>query len=61
MRRTVQRGNRAGVDHVDSIRHAAVLRDYFGKEYLEIYADVKQAEFDAFMGDILERELEWYL
>ena len=46
---------------LESIRNATVLREYFGAEYLQIYADVKQAEFDAFMGDILARELEWYL
>lgn len=46
---------------LDAIRNARVLEDYFGSEYLQIYAEVKQAEFDAFMGDIFQREYDWYL
>jgi glutamine synthetase len=43
------------------IRQAEVLPDYLGQDYLQIYADVKQAEFDAFMAAIHAREYEWYL
>ncbi|MDJ0777283.1 MAG: glutamine synthetase family protein [Gammaproteobacteria bacterium] len=46
---------------LDSLRAAEILGDYLGEDYLRIYADVKQAEFDAFMGDILPREYDWYL
>ncbi len=46
---------------LDSLRGAKVLGDYLGEDYLGIYADVKQAEFDAFMADILPREYDWYL
>ena len=46
---------------LDSIRQASILPNYLGAEYLQIYADVKQAEFDAFMDEILTREYAWYL
>lgn len=44
-----------------AIRKAEVLPRYLGEEYLQIYADVKQAEFEAFMSAIHPREYEWYL
>ena len=44
-----------------ALRGARVLPDYLGAEYLQIYADVKAAEFDAFMEAIHEREYAWYL
>lgn len=43
------------------IREAEILNDYLGADYLQLYADVKQSEFDAFMGDIFTREYDWYL
>jgi glutamine synthetase len=43
------------------IRSASVLSNYLGTDYLQIYADVKQAEFDAFMAEIHPREFQWYL
>lgn len=43
------------------IRQATVLPVYLGDDYLQIYADVKQAEFDSFMATIHAREYEWYL
>ncbi len=46
---------------LESIRSASVLSNYLGADYLQIYADVKQAEFDAFMAEIHPREFEWYL
>ena len=46
---------------LESMQQAVVLPDYLGSEYLEIYAQVKQAEYDAFMADIFEREYQWYL
>ena len=46
---------------LDAIRAAQILPDYLGGDYLQIYADVKQAEFEAFMETIHAREYEWYL
>lgn len=44
-----------------ALRAAQFLPAYFGRDYLDIYADVKQAEFDAFMREIHPREYDWYL
>ena len=44
-----------------AIRQSTVLPEYMGNDYLQIYADVKQAEFYAFMEAIHPREYEWYL
>ncbi len=46
---------------LQALRDAELLADYFGSDYLNIYADVKQAEFDAFTESIFSREYEWYL
>jgi glutamine synthetase len=46
---------------LDAMRHATILENYLGRDYLDIYAAVKQAEFDAFMEDIHPREFAWYL
>ena len=46
---------------LESIRAATLLPDHFDQEHLQIYADVKQAEYDSFMDGILPREYEWYL
>jgi glutamine synthetase len=40
---------------------AEILPGYLGADYPKIYAEVKQAEFDAFMGDAFTREFDWYL
>ena len=46
---------------LESIRDAEILPRYLGADYLQIYAGVKQAEFDAFMSAIHPREFNWYL
>lgn len=46
---------------LDALRAATVLPEYLGKDYLQLYAEVKQAEFDAFMQAVSPREFEWYL
>jgi glutamine synthetase len=48
-------------DALDRIQQASILPDYFGADYLQIYHQVKQAEFDAFMEGIHAREYAWYL
>ncbi|NIM27761.1 MAG: glutamine synthetase [Gammaproteobacteria bacterium] len=40
---------------------AEILPGYLGAEYPRIYAEVKQAEFDAFMEEAFSREYDWYL
>ena len=46
---------------LDRIQQASILPQYFGADYLQIYHQVKQAEFDAFMETIHAREYAWYL
>lgn len=42
-------------------RRASILPEYLDRDYLQIYTDVKQAEFETFMDAIYPREYEWYL
>ncbi|MCB2127994.1 MAG: glutamine synthetase [Rhodobacteraceae bacterium] len=46
---------------LDAMRGATLLPAYLGADYLKIYAEVKEAEFQAFMSEISAREYEWYL
>lgn len=46
---------------LDAIRRAKILPGYLGQDYCSIYADVKQAEFDAFMQAVSRQEYDWYL
>ncbi len=48
-------------DALAAWRAATILPAYFGKDYIEMYAAVKQAEFDAFMATISAQEFGWYL
>lgn len=48
-------------DAIRAIENAKILPDYLGADYPKIYAQVKQAEFDAFMDETFPREFEWYL
>lgn len=48
-------------DAFRAMASAEILPGYLGADYPKIYAEVKQAEFDAFMGDAFTREFDWYL
>lgn len=48
-------------DAFRAMADAAILPEYLGAEYPRIYAQVKQAEFDAFMEQAFSREFDWYL
>ncbi|MDX1512600.1 MAG: glutamine synthetase family protein [Gammaproteobacteria bacterium] len=48
-------------DAFRAMENATILSDYVGADYTKIYAQVKRAEFDAFMEDTFEREFDWYL
>lgn len=45
----------------DAVEKADILKDYFGAEYLQAYAEVKRAEVDSLLSEISAREYEWYL
>ena len=40
---------------------AEILKDYLGEDFLKIYAAVKSAELEEFLGAPSAREFEWYL
>jgi len=46
---------------LDATRNAKILPGYLGQDYCRIYAEVKQAEFAAFMETISRQEYDWYL
>ena len=46
---------------LERIQQASILPGYLDADYLQVYHQVKQAEFEAFMADIHPREYEWYL
>ncbi|MGI9463425.1 MAG: glutamine synthetase, partial [Aestuariivirgaceae bacterium] len=46
---------------IDCLEKGTLLKDYFSARYVEAYAGLKRAEFDAFMSGILQREFDWYL
>lgn len=46
---------------LDRLERAAILPGYLGPRYVAAYAEVKRAELEAFLADILPREYEWYL
>ena len=46
---------------LERLTAATHLPEYFEPRYIEAYAHAKQAEFDAFMAEILPREHHWYL
>ncbi len=46
---------------IDAVENAAILKQYFGSDYLRAYAEVKRSEFAGFLSEISAREYEWYL
>ncbi len=45
---------------LDRMQQATILPEYLGSNYLQLYRQIKQAEFEAFMADIHPREYDWY-
>jgi glutamine synthetase len=48
-------------DAIDAFWRASVLKEYFGKEFVEIFATIKEVEADRFGAEPTERDFEWYL
>ncbi len=46
---------------LDRLAASELLQGYFGERYPKAYADMKRAELDAFLADVLPREYDWYL
>jgi glutamine synthetase len=43
------------------LEKSGIYADYFGERYPKAYADMKRAELDAFLADVLPREYDWFL
>ncbi len=46
---------------LERLEGAEILKDYLGEDFLKIYAAVKSAELEEFLGEPSPREFEWYL
>lgn len=46
---------------LDRLERSQILAEYLGEKYLRAYAEIKRAELDAFLADVLPREYDWYV
>jgi glutamine synthetase len=59
-----QQANRIPSDWIaaiEALRRSAVLRDYFGKDFLDCFCTLKEVEADRFNAEPTERDFSWYL
>ena len=43
------------------LRNSEPMREYFGAEYVDVYAETKILEYDKFNSEISALEYDWYL
>ena len=43
------------------LRNSSIMREYFGDQYVDVYAETKMLEFDKFQRAISPLEYDWYL
>ena len=48
-------------DAIDAFWRASILKEYFGKEFVDTYCTVKETEADRFYCEPIARDFEWYL
>lgn len=48
-------------DAIDAFWRASILREYFGKEFVDTYCTLKEVEADRFNAEPTARDFEWYL
>ena len=48
-------------DAIDAFWRASILREYFGKPFVDTYCTVKEVEADRFYAEPTLRDFEWYL
>ncbi len=48
-------------DAIDAFWRASILKDYFGKPFVDTYCTVKEVEADRFYAEPTLRDFEWYL
>lgn len=48
-------------DAIDAFWRASILKEYFGKEFVDTYCTIKEVEADRFFAEPTTRDFEWYL
>jgi glutamine synthetase len=48
-------------DAIDAFWRASILKDYFGKAFVDTYCTLKEVEADRFYSEPTARDFEWYL
>jgi glutamine synthetase len=48
-------------DAIDAFWRASILKEYFGKPFVDAYCTVKEVEADRFYAEPTVRDFEWYL
>jgi glutamine synthetase len=48
-------------DAIDAFRRASILKDCFGKPFIDTYCTLKEVEADRFYAEPTARDFEWYL
>jgi glutamine synthetase len=48
-------------DAIDAFWRASILKEYFGKEFVDTFCTVKEVEADRFYAEPTARDFEWYL
>ena len=46
---------------IDAFFRASILKEYFGKEFVDTFATLKEVEADRFFAEPTVRDFEWYL
>ena len=48
-------------DAIDAFWRASILKEYFGKEFVDTFCTLKEVEADRFFAEPTARDFEWYL
>ena len=48
-------------DAIDAFWRASILKEYFGKPFVDTYCTIKEVEADRFYAEPTRRDFEWYL
>jgi glutamine synthetase len=48
-------------DAIDAFWRASILKEYFGKEFIDTFCTLKEVEADRFYQEPFQRDFEWYL
>jgi glutamine synthetase len=46
---------------IDAFWRAPILKEYFGKEFVDTYCTLKEVEADRFYSEPIKRDFDWYL